>query len=569
MGKNVIYKEIFLNNLPKCKNRNNCIDWKNSVGHKVKFIYNTINDSIEDEIEIIEYKENKTEKSRNKRLTIKYKDNIKEMAPGQFARCEIGVLLNKIRHEHIYPIGTIINDVNSGILEIKEHVKIGKKKYKAYKYVCKICGNEDIVSESNLINNKVGCNFCAGKKVLKGRNDLWTTHPYIAKYLKNPEEGYEISHGCNKKRLFKCPHCGSERKATINDITSDGFSCTVCGDGISFPEKFISGLLKQTKIYFEREKIFKWAKNKRYDFYIPFLNCIIESHGRQHYDNGFNNIRNKFCSPKSEQENDKEKETLAKNNGIKYYIVLNCSESNLEWIKNSIINSELIKLFDLSSINWNKCAEFALSNYVKEVCNLWNSTSKTIVDIANIYKIHKASVRRYLKQGAKLGWCDYDPITNNRDSRSKKVICLNDKHIFYSICEASKNYNVSDSTINLFCNGKIICNDEILNNTYLQWQFYEDYLINPKKLLSIEEIDMIKNSNVYTRKVVCLNNKQIFKSLKEATKWANLKNGSGIIGYINGKQKSAGKHPLTGEPLKWMYCDEYIKKQELKEIINI
>lgn len=559
---NIIYKKVFLDNLPKCENKSNCIDWKNSVGYKVKFIYNTNDDSIEDEIEIIGYKDSENEKSRNKRLTIKYKDNIKEMAPGQFTRCEIGVLLNKVSHDNLYPIGTIIKDVNSGVLEIKEHLKIGKKKCKAYKYICKICGNEDIVSESNLINNKVGCNFCAGKKVLKGRNDIWTTHPYIAKFLKNPDEGYEISHGCNKKKYFKCPHCGSERKATINDITSDGFSCIVCGDGVSFPEKFVSELLKQIQILFEREKIFEWAKDKRYDFYIPFSNYIIETHGKQHYDNGFNNIRSKLHGSRDESENDKEKETLAMNNGIIYYIGLDCRESNLEFIKNSIINSELINLFDLSSIDWNKCAEFASSNYVKEVCNLWNNTSNTLIDIANIYKIHKASVRSYLKQGAKLGWCDYDPKTNNRDIRSIKVICLNDKNIYHSMCEASRNYKTSESTISLFCSGKVICNDEILNNTYLQWQFYEDYLINPKELLSMEEIDIIKDNNIYTRKMVCLNNQQIFNSLKEATKWANLKNSSGIIGCINGKTKYSGKHPVTNEPLKWMYHDEYVKNNK-------
>lgn len=561
MAKNMMYKKVFLDNLPKCENKTSYIDWKNSVGYKVKFIYNTFNDSIEGEIEIIEYKQ--SNKSRNKRLVIKYKDNITEMAPGQFTRCEIGVLLNKINHEHMYPIGAIINDVNSGVLEIKEHLKIGKKKYKAYKYTCKTCGNEDIVSESNLINNKVGCNFCAGKKVLKGKNDLWTTHPYIAKYLKNPEEGYEISHGCNKKKYFKCPHCGFERKATINDITSDGFSCTSCGDGISFPEKVMSNLLNQLGVQYIKEKSFKWSQGKRYDFYIPFINCIIETHGKQHYTDGFNNIKARKVI--DEQMNDKIKFKLALDNNIKYYIVVDCRESEISFIKNNILHSELNNIFNLTKINWNKCAEFAVNNLVKEVCNMWNSL-KTISDIADFFKMNRSCVRNYLKKGQKLGWCDYDPKTNNRDSKSKKVICLNDKNIYYSICEASRNYNISDSTINLFCNGKILCNDEILNNTYLQWQFYNDYLINPKELLSKEEIDMIKNNNIYTKKVVCLNNRQIFNSLKEASEWANIKNSSGIIGYINSKYKFAGKHPETGEPLRWIYYDEYIKQQELMGI---
>ena len=63
-------KEIFLENLPKKKgvgyNKNKLvIDWKNSIGYKVHFIYY----DIEDEIEIIDYK------SKGQTLTIKYKEN--------------------------------------------------------------------------------------------------------------------------------------------------------------------------------------------------------------------------------------------------------------------------------------------------------------------------------------------------------------------------------------------------------------------------------------------------------------------------------------------------------------
>ena len=44
-------KKVFLDDLPK---RGKLVDWKNSVGHKVKFIY----EKIEDEIEIINYYNN-------------------------------------------------------------------------------------------------------------------------------------------------------------------------------------------------------------------------------------------------------------------------------------------------------------------------------------------------------------------------------------------------------------------------------------------------------------------------------------------------------------------------------
>ena len=41
-------------------------------------------------------------------------------------------------------------------------------------------------------------------------------------------------------------------------------------------------------------------------------------------------------------------------------------------------------------------------------------------------------------------------------------------------------------------------------------------------------------------------------------------NKSNIYDCCSGKNNSAGKHPITKEPLKWMYYDDY-KKKYLKE----
>lgn len=64
------------------------------------------------------------------------------------------------------------------------------------------------------------------------------------------------------------------------------------------------------------------------------------------------------------------------------------------------------------------------------------------------------------------------------------------------------------------------------------------------------------------RKVICLNNKHVFKNLLEAQNSVKLKSMSGLSQCCNGLANSAGTDSETGEPLKWMYYEDYIKKME-------
>ena len=57
--------------------------------------------------------------------------------------------------------------------------------------------------------------------------------------------------------------------------------------------------------------------------------------------------------------------------------------------------------------------------------------------------------------------------------------------------------------------------------------------------------------------VQCLETNQIFTCSKEAAQWCGgLKDGRSIRAACNGAQKSAGKHPITGEKLHWKYIEE-------------
>lgn len=131
----------------------------------------------------------------------------------------------------------------------------------------------------------------------------------------------------------------------------------------SYPERFMSSLLTVLGVDFAREQTFPWATNvigengknsfKRYDFYIPSMSVIIEVHGSQHYSGGFEYLGGR--SLEEECANDQYKEQLAKDNGIKHYIVINALSSTSSFIKDSILtNLEFTSLFDLSNIDWNE-----------------------------------------------------------------------------------------------------------------------------------------------------------------------------------------------------------------------
>ena len=165
---------------------------------------------------------------------------------------------------------------------------------------------------------------------------------------------------------------------------------------------------------------FDWCEDKRYDFYIPSLNTIIETHGIQHYEDCG------WSKAKDVQENDRIKYELALQNGIKDgdYVVIDCRYSDKEWVKNNILSSKLNELFDLEKrINWDKCEEFALkSNTVKEVCEYWSRKEEweTTKTLAEVFGLSREAIIDYLKKGAGLGWCDYN-ADREKTKRSKSV----------------------------------------------------------------------------------------------------------------------------------------------------
>lgn len=432
-------RKVFLENLP---HKGKLIDWKNSAGYKVPFIY----EDIKGEVEIIYY--DKTTRT----LTIKYNDKEFQTFVGNFQKGQLGYLLNKINKEFKIEIGQTFKDNKRDLVIIDRKIIKDKhgRGWKMYKYKCNKCGF-DCGEHYNIRENKYkyeywikehhllhleNCACCCASPhiIVEGINDIPTTAPWMIKYFQG---GYDEAKKFTKSSSYEikpiCPYCRKIKSTpiTINHIYSrKNIGCN-CEDGCSLVSKIMFDLLNQLKENniinnFETEKRFDWCKyynpykNRKsfgiYDFVLEDKKLIIETDGEFHRKDNLMNGQTKEES----QWIDNIKDNLANKNGYK---IIRISDEGS--IKENILHSELNKIFDLSNIDWNKCLEYSYSNLVKEVCEYWNlhneinNENLTTRKLGEIFGLNDGTIRTYLKRGTELNWCNYNPKEEMKKSALK------------------------------------------------------------------------------------------------------------------------------------------------------
>lgn len=430
------------------------VDWKECQNKKLDILYNNKIYKVT------------THNYNGRKIEVEYNGEINNINVTSFLKGQFKTLLQLRHNTHIYKNGDILIDYKGNKIKILELVKLDKNQI-GYKYECLNCGNVDFIKQSRILNNK-GCNICciSSKKIKENINSVYATNPEFVKYFVNTEDSKHITLASSKKVWLKCPRCNCKRFVSMNTVYTrllEGyFPCKKCSDKKPYGEKFVFNILYQLNIDFKTEFSDHWCKNikhgnnkisgdKRYDFYFELNNekYIIETHGGQHYKQT-NISRGKGRNLQDEQENDKIKKELAICNGIKEenYIVINTSVNSYEFVKNNIINSKLNNILYFNSVNWDDCHLYAINSLVGKVCELWNEGHTSTIEIEKITKIPNHRICKYLKQGEKIGLCNYDAkeemrkgfIKGQQNSTiacSKPLICLNDLSVFCSIndCE--------------------------------------------------------------------------------------------------------------------------------------
>lgn len=409
-------RKVNLSKLPH--NKNNRIIWKRSVGCKIPFVY----DGIKGTIVIDEWCDD-----GHIKITIPdYVSNYKITTSG-ILKGQLGTALGFETGTNFVDFALNVGDIFDNDIKILEQItkvkKSGKynKKLKYYKCQCLKDGRIWEVSERNLLKKVSRCPYCSNSKVLVGINDINTTHPEIAKLFKNEEDKHKYTAGSHQKVVFKCPICGDEREVVIINAVTHGYTCLKCKDCTSYPNKFVlnvilqiyeknnldkQSIIREFPIRWDEHTFVSWKpinkrkkKNMIYDIFLQDKNIIIENQGGQHF------VDTNFSKYEQQKENDIQKEFLAKRKGIQYYIKIDCTESKKEYIKRSIMASELPQLlnFKESDIDWDKAEEYARFSLMIRAYILYYKENKTIKEISSEIYIPQNRVEAYIEKVINMG----------------------------------------------------------------------------------------------------------------------------------------------------------------------
>lgn len=434
---------------------------------------------------------------------------------------------------------------------------------------CTKCGSKRMYYPNTVLLSKK-CKVCEGKEVEYGVNSLWDTNPEIASMLADPEIGKKYSVHSGFKTTFICPDCGNRiEDRAISYINRYGLACPKCSDGISYPMKFVMSVFDQLGVHYITEHRFDdWSfifRDKPYRpiYDIVFGDYVVEVDGNIHY---YESTIITDTTLEERQYIDKKKTELVVEHGLNM-IRIDCRQSEAEYIKNSILSSELNNLFDLSKIDWNQCHKAAISSRIKEVCDCWNSMEDpTPRKVSDKLDYNVKAVRRWLKKGSDAGMCNYNLYAEGRrngtikqEKRTKKVICLNMRKIYSSVAEVARIHKVCSVAVASVCrgHGKTLGYDERIGQR-LTWMYYDEYLTYTEEQVQ-ERFKRCVIDNRKPGEIICLTTNKIFSRIADATKEYKLKKGYIRKACNNPENHFYGVHPETKEPLSWMYYSDFLQ----------
>ena len=438
-----------------------------------------------------------------------------------------------------------------------------------HKWLCKCdCGRTTFVNSSNLTKGITKSCGCLSGRV--GNRSISNKAPWMLKYFENPQDAEPYTICSNKKIYPICPTCGKKSKTQYMMGTiykQNGFRCKYCYKvNRSFPERVFAAVLNHLGVEYDAQyKIEHNGKRQYIDFccYINGKTIFVEidgklGHGIISFDGSEDSLLNGIYL-------DKNKDDYALKNNIQL-IRIKCHSSKFDEIINSIFDSEIINYLDIRGIDVNEI----YADSISDISNLMiedYKRGKSKRGIAEKYKVGVDVVRRVLKNAYNHGLLDkygYDQITY-------------DEYVIKKMHDSAVRSNTKYQKIYLY----IIDNNNVLRRLPFEYNCINDACDNSLRDIGIAQkysnvrrvisgerkrignyiysTNKFRDGETYKgktppRQVECVNTGDVFKTVSDACTWCGVTHKDRIVSNINKKKGYCGRHPETGEPLRWKYA---------------
>ena len=435
-----------LSSLPKTRrNGKEAVDWKEVKNRYVHGKYYNIDFTF-----ILDYL---YYKGSSYYISLKYRNN-------KYVITNSNLLKLQISHIFKYNVGEVVestsNDINHilfrknkfrypvgyrtksyEIVRYKVKALTEKEIEKSYVCRCLVTGEEFIRLETNMKNE--GSPFIQGNNGVYEKNSLYTKRPDLRMFIKDLEFAKKVREKSDKYIVTVCPNCGNERKRKIIYLSTYGFSCNICSSNVSYPERIMSAVLNYNHVKYDYQKVFNGLPKKRFDFYLPDYNMVIETHGEQHY----NTANNSYFDYKTTHRSDLLKEKFCRNNKIQY-VSVDCKKSSYEYITNNIIDNVPLDLKICKDVIIENINNQSFNNDFKDIINMYKK-GESLCSIAKKYNRDVSYISNLVKRAG---------VFEDR-TRNKKVQCITTGQVFDGVREATREVGLSsNASISIACRNK-------------------------------------------------------------------------------------------------------------------
>ena len=300
----------------------------------------------------------------------------------------------------------------------------------------------------------------------------------LHKFVDNPDDLKNYHMGSGKTYEWKCPSCGKRFNKRILDVTQWGMSCDLCSSGFSKNERLVSIILTKINENYITQKEFSDCRIKQplpFDFYLPQYNMVIETHGKQHYE------EIKFYKTNEHTlKSDRIKKKYCKDNNIQY-CEINCSSGkNIDTINQL---KEIVKI-DLTEEQLKECMWESMHNTdgidITLIQNLYNCywSQKEISEYTDCGEHRVRNILENLGYNVKYRYYSFD----------RSLVNLVTGELYGSIADLKEKENITTNTSTLSCS--------LDRNGFIYNSNREKLCMTRRKFLSINH-DKTKMKELY------------------------------------------------------------------------